>query len=88
MAGRTGLADPATAGPNIFSMVPERLADAISEVLNSKNRQLGRRVFLITRLKHMKQCIEFCVKQMGSLLHFVLASFVLFHSVRPLNSLR
>ena len=32
MGGRTGPADLATAGP----MLPERLADAISEVLNSK----------------------------------------------------
>jgi len=32
MGGRAGPADPATARP----MLPERLADAISEVLNSK----------------------------------------------------
>ena len=52
-------------------MVPERLVDAISEVLNIQkfstlrvdNWQLAREVFLITRLKHMKQTMEFCVKQ-------------------------
>jgi len=46
---------------NVCSMVPERLADAISEVLIQKisalrtdNQLLGRRVSLITELKHMK----------------------------------
>jgi len=33
----TGPADPVTAGPMFAVMVPERLANETSEVLNSKN---------------------------------------------------
>jgi len=46
---------PGNCWTNVISMVPERLADAISEVPNSKNQQLGRQVFLIARLKHMNR---------------------------------
>ena len=56
---------PGNSWTNVFSIVPERLADAISEVLNSKNRQLGRRMFLITRQKHVKHTIEFLCKTNG-----------------------
>ena len=49
MGGRTGLADPATGKPdgrrtNLCCMVPEKPADAISEVLNAK-------IFLCSALK-------------------------------------
>jgi len=60
---------------NVCSMVPERLADTISEVINSKffsmlcanNRLLGRWVSLISGLKHMKQTMEFMCNAIGPL---------------------
>jgi len=70
-------------------MVPERLADAISEILNfprfmwMANRQLGRQVSLIARLKHMKQTIELLVKANGTTLHHALAALL---QERPLAS--
>jgi len=43
---------------------------------------------LIAGLKHMKQTMELLYKANGATLHHVLASFVLFHSVRPLKKLQ
>ena len=56
-------------------------------VLRVDNWQFGRQVSLITRLKHKKQTMEFLRKANGATLHYVLASFILFHSVRPIKSL-
>ena len=70
-------------------MVSERVADAISEVLNfprfmrMANRQLGRQVFLIARLKHMKQTMELLVKANGATLCYALPALL---QVRPLAS--
>ena len=83
MGGGTGLADPATTGP----MVAVRcLKTEISEVLNSKifPQLLGRVVSLIAGLE---QDMEGLCKVNGAPLHCVLSSFVLFHSVRPQQSL-
>ena len=77
--GRTG--DRQT---NIWCMVPEKPADAISEVLHfvlhTDNQLLARWVSLIAELK---KTMELLCKANGTTLHYVLASFVLFHSVRP-----
>ena len=56
-------------------------------MLLADNWLLDGRVSLIAGLKHMKQTMEFLCKVNGATLHYFLASFVLFHSVRPLKSL-
>ena len=71
MGGRTGPADPVTAGP----MLPERLADAISEVQNSKKFPCFAWIFATWQVgvsNHWTETHEtdygiFFVKQMGPL---------------------
>jgi len=59
---------------NVCSMVPERLVDAISKVLNSKNflrfmqiigKLLARRLSLIAGLTHIKKNMESSCKTNG-----------------------
>jgi len=49
-------------------------------VLRADNQLLARQVSLIIGLK---QTVEFMCTANGTTLHYVVASFVLFHSVRP-----
>jgi len=83
MGGGTGPADPATAGPMVAVWC---LKTEISEVLNSKNfpQLLGWVVSLIAGLEQAMECLG---EANGAPLHYVLASFVLFHPVRPQKSL-
>ena len=92
MGSGTGPADPATDG-STFALwcLKGYKCDLRSpnfnkfSTLHTDNRPLGRQVSLIAGLKHMKQTMEFCVaKANRTTLHYVIASFVLFYSVRPL----
>ena len=83
MGGGTGPADLATAG-SMFAVWC--LKTEISEVLNSKNfpHLLGRVVSLTAGLEQAMECL---CKANEAPSHCVLASFVLFHPVRPQKSL-
>ena len=72
---------------SVCSMVPERLADATPDALYTNNQLLGRQVPESNRWTdtHGTDYGILCKANRASL-HYVLASFVLFHSVKPLKS--
>ena len=72
---------------NVYSMVPERLADVISEVLNSTNLPCFAWIIRSLADRCLDKLWNFCVKQMGPFytIFYLVLSF--FHFVRPLKSL-
>ena len=74
---------PSDLQTSVCCMVPKKPADAISEILQIFTRFARIITYLrVSQFAGLKQIMEFLCKENGTTLHYVLVSFVLFHSFR------